>query len=80
MFQGKIDKIFKELLNVFGIADSILAVVYDDYMRDYENTLRKIPLICREVNFKLKKDKCHFRCSSVPFLEDHFQTLTETRS
>ena len=38
MFQKKIDKILKELPNVFGIADDILAVGYNDNGRDHDNT------------------------------------------
>ena len=30
MFQDKIDEIFKDLPNVFGIVDDILVVGYDD--------------------------------------------------
>ena len=40
MFQRKIDEIFKELSNVFGFADDILGVGYDDDGRNLDNTLR----------------------------------------
>ena len=39
MFQRKIDEIFKDLPNVFGIADDILAVGYDDDGKDHDDTL-----------------------------------------
>ena len=39
MFQRKIDKIFKELRNVFGIADDILVVGYDNDGKDHDETL-----------------------------------------
>ena len=40
MFQRKIDKIFKDLHNVFGIADDILVVVYDWDGKDHDETLQ----------------------------------------
>ena len=39
MFQRKIDEIFKDLPNVFGIADDILVVGYDVDGKDHVNTL-----------------------------------------
>ena len=39
MFQWKIDEIFKELPNVFSIADDILAVWYNSNGRDHDKTL-----------------------------------------
>ena len=39
MFQRKIDKIFKELPNVFGIADDILVVGYEADGKDHDETL-----------------------------------------
>ena len=39
MFQWKIDKIFKNLPNVFGIADNILAVGYDRDDKDHDEML-----------------------------------------
>ena len=67
MFKRIIDKIFGELLNVFGIIDGILVVGYDNAGRDHNNTFERVLLICREVNPKLNKDKCYSRCSSVQF-------------
>ena len=39
MFQWKIDKIFKDFPNIFGIADDILVVGHDS--KDHDNTLWK---------------------------------------
>ena len=39
MFQRKIDKIFKELPNVFGIACVILVVGYETNGKDHDETL-----------------------------------------
>ena len=39
MFQGKIDVIFKDLPNVFGIVDDILVVGYDSDGKDLDDTL-----------------------------------------
>ena len=39
MFQCRIDKIFKNLLNVFGIADDILVVGYDTDGNDHDEMM-----------------------------------------
>ena len=39
MFQTKIDETFKDLPNVFGIADDNLGVGYDVDSKDHDNTL-----------------------------------------
>ena len=57
MFQRIMDKISKELSNVFGIFNYILGVVYND-CRNHDNILR-VPLIHREINLKLNKEKSH---------------------
>ena len=67
MSQGKIDEIFKDLPNAFGIPDYILVVEYDGDAKDYDETLWQVLQICRNVNLKLYKDKCHFVCTSVLF-------------
>ena len=67
MFQHKIDEIFKNLPNVFGIANDILVVGYDTDGKDQDEMLPQVLQICRQVNLKLNKDKCCFRCTSVPF-------------
>ena len=63
MFQRKIEEIFKDLPNVFGIAEDILAVGYDIDGKDHYDTIQRVVKICRQVNLKLNKDKCHFRCT-----------------
>ena len=40
MFKDKIDEIFKELLNIFGIANDISIVGYDAYGKDNSKMLR----------------------------------------
>ena len=67
MFQRKIDAIFKEMPNVFEIVDDILVAGYEDDGRDHDKTVQRVLQRCRQVNSKLNKDKCHFRCTSVPF-------------
>ena len=67
MFQRKIDEIFNYMPNVFGISDDILVAGYDDDDRDHDKTVQKVLQRCRNVNLKLNKDKCHFRCTSVLF-------------
>ena len=68
VFQCKIDEILNNLPNVFGIADYILVVGYDRDGKDHDEMLQQVLQICRQVNFKLNKGKCHFRCTSVPFI------------
>ena len=67
MFQHKIDEIFNDMPNVFGIADDILVVGYEDNGMDHKETVKKVPQRCREDSLKLNKDKCHFRCTSIPY-------------
>ena len=67
MFQTRIDDIFKDLLNVFGIADDILVVGYDVDGKYHDDTQQRVLQICRQVNLKLYRDKLHFRCTAVPF-------------
>ena len=40
MFQWKVSGIFKDLLNIFGVADDILIVEYDTDGRDHDKTLK----------------------------------------
>ena len=41
MFQWKIDEIFKEVPNVFGVADDILMIGYDVVSRDHDKMLNE---------------------------------------
>ena len=52
---------------MFGIADDILVVGYDDDGRDHDKTVWKVLQRWSKVILKLNKDKCHFRCTSIPF-------------
>ena len=67
MFQCKINKIFNDLPNVFGIADDILVIGYDKDGADHNEAVYSVLRWCQDVNLKLNKDKCHFRCTSIPF-------------
>ena len=64
----KMDEIFKDLPNVFVITDDILVVGYDRDGKDHDGTLKRVLQIFIQVNLKLNKDKCHFRCTQVLFL------------
>ena len=66
MFQCKIDEIFSDMPNIFGIADDILVIGYNDNGTDHDATVHKVLQRCEEVNLKLHKEKCHFRCTSIP--------------
>ena len=39
MFQGKFDKIFKDLPNIYSIADNILVVTYESDGKDHDEML-----------------------------------------
>ena len=67
MFQCKIDEIFNDMPNIFGIADDIWVIGYDKNEADHDAAVHKVLQRCEEVNLKLNKEKCHFRCTSIPF-------------
>ena len=58
MFQRKIDKIFNDIPNVFGIADDILVTGYDKGGADHDEAVYSVLDWCQDVNLKLNKDKC----------------------
>ena len=67
MFQRKIDEVFEGLPNVFGIADDILILEYDADGGNHGRTFSQVMQIYHWWNLKLNKNKCHFRCTKVPF-------------
>ena len=67
MFQHKIDEIFNDMSNVFGIADDILVIGYDKNREDHGEAVYSVLRQCQDVNLKLNKEKCHFRCTSILF-------------
>ena len=67
MFQHKIDKIFNNMPNVFGIADDILVIGYDKDGTDHDEAVYKVLKWCQDVNLNLNKEICHFRCMSIPY-------------
>ena len=67
MFQQKIDEVFNDMPDVFGIPNGILAVGYENDGRYHDKTVQRVPQRCRELNLKLKKGKCHFKCTSILF-------------
>ena len=48
MFQRKIDEIFKDLPNVFGMADDILVVGYEADGKDHDKTAWRVLQRCRQ--------------------------------
>ena len=64
-FKEKKDKIFKDLPNVFDVADDILVVGYEYYGKDHDETLCRVLQMYRQVILKLNIDKCSFRCISA---------------
>ena len=53
--------------NVFGIANDILVIGYNENGADHDAAVHKVLQRCKEVNLKLNKEKCHFRCTTIPF-------------
>ena len=53
--------------NVFGIADGILVIGYDKDRADHDEAVYDVLRQCQDVNLKLNKEKCHSRCTSIPF-------------
>ena len=67
IFWHKIDEIFSDMPNVFGIADDILLIGYSKNGADHDAAVHKVLQQSEEDNLKLNKEKCHFRCTSIPF-------------
>ena len=55
------------MLNIFGITDDSYIIGYEDNSADNDAVVHKVLQRCEEVNLKLNKEKCHFRCTSIPF-------------
>ena len=53
MFQRKMDKLFRGLPYVFGIADGILIAGFDELGRECDETVDRVLEICRKTNLKL---------------------------
>ena len=54
MFQHKIDELFNDMPNVFGIADDILVIGYDKDRTDHDEAVYKVLRWCQDINLKLK--------------------------
>ena len=67
MFQHKIDEICNNMPNIFGIADDILMIRYDKNGADQYEAVYSMLRHCQDVNLRLNKEKCHLKCTSVPF-------------
>ena len=63
----KTDNLFSGMLNVSGIVDETLIVGFDEQGSDHYAILDKVLWVCRQANLILIKDKCLFRCTSIPF-------------
>ena len=57
--KGQYDEIFKELPNIFCIADDRIIVGYDKDGADHDDMLRKVLKLCRQENLKLNINKCN---------------------
>ena len=68
MLKQKNDEIFNDMPKIFGFADDILVIGYDEDGADHNKAVYNVPRQCREVNLKLNKYRCHFRCTTIPFI------------
>ena len=55
------------MLNVLNTANDILIKGFDEWGKDHDDKLEKVLQVCRQVNLKLNKDTCLFRCTNIPF-------------
>ena len=75
IYQQKIEKLFKDLANVLGIADDILIIGYAAGGGDHDRVMQ----ICHWEN-KPKPNKCYFRCTKIPFFgEDPEKECIQTQ-
>ena len=72
MFQRKIYEIFKDMSNVFSIADDILVVGYKADGNYHDDTVCRVLQRCRQVNLKLNKDKESFQLYISTILWGHY--------
>ena len=47
--------------------DEILVIGYENNGADHDALVPEVLQRCKEVNLILNKEKCHFRCTSIPF-------------
>ena len=52
--------------SIFGIADDILVMGYNEDGSDHDAAVHNVLQWCEEVNLKLNKEKCNIRCTSTP--------------
>ena len=57
MFQRKIDEIFNDMPNVFGIEDDILVIGYKKDGADHDKAVYSVLKQHLDVNLKLNKDQ-----------------------
>ena len=69
-FQRKIDKLFNDIPNVFGIADDILIAGFHADGRDHDASLEQVLQRCRQANLKQNKERCLFRQTCIPFFSE----------
>ena len=67
MFKKKIHELFSGMPNVFGNSDDILLAGFDEQDRDHDKMMEMVLQTCRQSYLKLNKDRCLFRCISIPF-------------
>ena len=49
---------------------TFFVIGYDKDRTDHDIAVHKVLRWCKEVNIKLNKDKCHFRCTSILFFSE----------
>ena len=56
-----------QLIFGVGIAEDILEIRYNKNGADHDEAVYSVLRQCEDVNLKLNKERCHFRCTSIPF-------------
>ena len=72
MFQCKIDEIFSDMPNVFGIMDDILVIGHGEEGAGHNAEVHKVLQWCEEVNLKLNKEKmpCEVNIHTILWRDD----------
>ena len=70
IFKKKVDQLFSSMPNVFGVAGDILLAGSDEQGRDQDKIMEKVLRVCRQANLKFNNNKCHLRCTKIPFFSE----------
>ena len=80
MFQKKIDRLFNDIPNVFGIADYILIAGFDANGKNHDKRLEQVLCRCRQANPKLNRQNVYLGKHAFHFWQSNFHTWAKSRS